>query len=124
MSHPEGSPGPFRPDNQPFVPIALPPELRDFLARTGDFACLAQATSDGTAYVIKTPSLELPNLRGTYPIGVRHELYEHPAAPVIRTVLSLHDRPGAAFKLESFVNVAEPDQWADFATLAEQERLL
>jgi hypothetical protein len=43
---------------------------------------------------------------------------------VIRTVLSLYDRPQHPLKVESFINVAEEDQRRDFAALADQEQLL
>src|SRR4051794_14358283 len=124
MSHPEDQPGRFRPDSEPIIPIALPPELAAFLARAGDFACLTQATDRGTAYVIKAPAAELLTLRGTFPIGLQHELYAHPAAPVIRTVLRLYDRPQHPLKVESYLNIAEPDQRADFAALAAQEEVM
>jgi hypothetical protein len=41
----------------------------------------------------------------TFPIGLRHELYDHPAAPVIRTILSLYDRALHPLKVESGVVV-------------------
>jgi len=124
MAHPENQPGRFRPDSQPIVPITLPPELADFLGRAGDFACLTNATDRGTAFVVKAPAFELAGLRGTFPIGLRHELYSHPSAPVIRTILSLYDRPQHPLRVESFINVAEPDQRADFAALAAQKEFL
>jgi hypothetical protein len=110
--------------SDPLIPVALTPELADFLRRQRGYACLTQATSEGTAYVIKTPSAELATLRGTLPIGLRHELYEHPLAPVIRTVVTIVDQPRAPLHLETFINVAEADQRADFAALANQERLV
>ena len=110
--------------SDPLVPIALTPELADFLRGRQAYACVAQATSEGTAYVIRAPAAELVTLRGRIPIGLRHELYAHPAAPVIRTVLSILDRPRRPLTLETFCNVAEADQRADFAALADQERLM
>jgi len=124
MSHSENQPGRLRPDSEPITPITLPPELADFLGRAGDFACLTNATDHGTAFVIKAPAFELATLRGTFPVGLRHELYAHPSAPVIRTILSLYDRPQHPLKVESYFNVAEADQRADFAALAGQEELL
>lgn len=124
MSHPEEFPGRFRPDTEPIIPIALPPELADFLGRAGDFACLTSATDRGTAFVVKAPAFELATLRGTFPIGLQHQLFEHPAAPVIRTVLSLYDRPLHPLKVESFINIEDTEQRADFAALATQEQLL
>jgi len=110
--------------SDPFIPVELTPELADFLRRQTGFACVTQATSEGTAYVIRAPAADLVTLRGTMPIGLRHELYEHPSAPVIRTVLTIVDRPQHPLTLETFINVAEEDQRADFAALADQERLI
>jgi hypothetical protein len=127
MPTPEDDPR-FRPADRdpsdPLLPIALTPDLAAFLRRQDGYACVTQATSEGTAYVLKTPAVDLATLRGTIPVGLRHELYAHPAAPVIRTVLSLYDRPDAPLRVETFINIAEPDQRADFAALADQEALL
>jgi hypothetical protein len=111
-------------DNDPRIPVALTPELADFLRTQPVYACIAQGTSEGTAFLIKTPARAVATLRGTMPVGIRHELYAHPAAPVIRTVLTIVDRPDAPLTLETFCNVAAPDQRADFAALAEHEDFL
>src|SRR5579885_1660372 len=113
MPNPEDRPGPspFQPDHgEPLFPARLPPDLAAFLREQQDYACLMHATSEGTAYVIKAPSADLATLRGTIPIGLRHELFDHPAAPVIRTLLTIHDRPDQPLRLETFCNVAAPDQ--------------
>lgn len=119
MPSPEQPRGP-----EPLSPLELPPELAEFFRRAPAYACVTHATTDGTAFVITTPSADLATLRGTLPIGLRHELYEHPAAPVVRTVLTIIDQPRRPLRIETFINVAEEDQRADFAALAEQERLL
>jgi hypothetical protein len=108
---------------EPQQPSPLPPDLADFL-RTQEMACLMQATDQGTAFVVKLPNREIASVRGTIPIGLRHELYAHPAAPVIRTVLTLYDQPALPLVLETYTNVAEPDQATDFAGLAAHERVL
>ena len=82
-----------------------------------------QPTTEGTAFVIKLPGREITSVRGTVPIRVRHELYSHPAAPVIRTVLTVYDQPARPLGLETFTNAEQPDQRADFAHLAEQDQL-
>jgi len=97
--------------------------LADFL-RTQDVACLMQATDQGTAFVIKLSSQEIRSVRGTVPVRVRHELYAHPAAPVIRTVLTIFDRPQRPLALETFTNIEQQDQREDFARLADQDRLI
>jgi hypothetical protein len=109
---------------EPLHPIPLPPDLAAFLAQQGPYACLTQATDQGTAYVLKPPAAEIVRARGPVPTNVRHQLFGQHNAPVIRTVLTLYDDPGNPLKFESFINVADPDQRADFASLAEQEQLL
>lgn len=109
---------------EPLFPALLPPDMATFFRRAAPYACVTQATSEGVAYVIKTPSADLVTLRGTIPVGLRHELYEHPSAPVIRTVLTILDRPRSPLQVETFINVAAEDQRADFAALANQERLI
>lgn len=103
--------------------MLLPPDLADFLA-TQPVACLMHETNQGTAHVIKLPSDEIVSVRGRVPILVRHELYAHPQAPVIRTVLTIYDQPERPLALETMTNIAEPDQRADFARLATQDELL
>ena len=100
-----------------------PAELDDFL-RQQRYACVTQATNRGTAYIVKTPDSDVATLTGSLPIWVRHQLYEHPSAPVIRTVIRLYDRPRTPLCLESFINIADKMQRAEFAGLAAQERLL
>jgi len=85
-------------------PLVLPPDLAAFL-RTQRYACLTHAADDGpTVFVAKAPSADLATLRGPIPIELRHELYHHPAAPVIRTLLICHDRIDRPLSLESFTS--------------------
>lgn len=109
--------------SEPIEPIPLPPDLAAFLA-TQPVACLMYETNEGTAHVIKLPAQEIASVRGRVPIQVRHELYAHPQAPVIRTVLTIYDQPEHPLALETMTNVAESDQRADFGRLAGQEELL
>jgi hypothetical protein len=123
MAQPEHEGSPYPTGGEPEQPSPLPPELADFL-RTQDIACLFQATDRGTAFVVKLPSRELTSITGTLPIRLRHELYDHPRAPVIRTVLTMYDRPRNPLALETFTNISDDDQRAEFAALATQEQLL
>ncbi|GAA5154288.1 hypothetical protein GCM10023321_25850 [Pseudonocardia eucalypti] len=82
-----------------------------------------QATDQGTAFVVKLPTPEINNLRGRVPIHFHHELYSHPAAPVIRTVLTVYDQPQQPLALETFTNIEQPDQRADLARLTTQDEL-
>jgi hypothetical protein len=118
----EGEPRRRHP-SEPVVPIPLTPDLAAFLA-TQDVACLMQETTDGTAHVIKLPASEIESLRGRVPIQVRHEVYAHPQAPVIRSVITIYDQPDRPLALETMTNIAEQDQRDDFARLATQRELL
>ena len=113
-------PDPSRPE--PLRPFELPPELADFL-RDKPYACVPQATDRGTVLVVKAPAADIEGLQGPVPILQRHELYAHPAAPVIRSVTTIYDQPERPLRLEAFVNVADAQQRADFAALATQEAL-
>lgn len=106
----------------PLHPIALPPELADFL-QDQDLAALFHAADVGTLLVVKAPSAELATLRGPIPIGLIHELYTHPRSPVIRSLLTFVDQPEAPLKLETFTNPGDPDQRDPFAALAEQDEI-
>lgn len=107
-------------ESHPLYPSALPPELADFL-KGRPFGCVFQATDQGTVLVVKAPAREIRSVRGRVPMEVRHELYQHPAAPVIRTVVQIYDQPARPLTLETFTNVEDEQQRADFAALADQE---
>jgi hypothetical protein len=122
MSHEQ----PFHhsPDNQgPLHPAALPPELADFL-REQQYACVTQATDQGTAFIMKLPGPDIQSVRGTVPIHLRQELYAHPAAPVIRLAFTIYDQPEHPLALETFINIADDDQRANFAALADRQELM
>ena len=91
---------------------------------TQDLACLLWGTDQGSAFVVKLPAREIRSIRGRVPIRVRHELYEHPSAPVIRTVVTISDQPQRPLALESYTNVEDEQQRTEFAALADQARYL
>ena len=66
-------------------PIQLPSDLAAFL-KGQHYAALLHATDLGTVLVVKAPADEIASVRGPVPIATRHELYAHPASPVIRMV--------------------------------------
>jgi hypothetical protein len=109
-------------ERSPLGPNELPPELAEFL-RPKDYACLIQAADQGTVLIVKAPGREIESVRGTVPIQLRHELHRHPAAPVIRMLLTIYDQPGRPLALETFINVADPQQRDDFAALSSQHEL-
>ncbi len=108
---------------EPLEPSPLPAELAEFL-RDKDVACLMQGTDQGTAFVLKLPAQDIESARGRIAIQLRHELYAHPAAPIIRTLLTLYDQPARPFARETFTNIEDEIQRSDFAALADQEALL
>ena len=104
------------------VSSPLPPDLAAFL-QDKQYACVTQATDRGTVFVVKAPTSDIESVRGRVPIRLRHALYEHPAAPVIRTVTTIYDQPERPLALETFINVADEQQCADFAALSQQREL-
>ena len=80
-------------------------------------------TDQGTVLIIKLPSPDLTTISGTMPVELRAELYQHPLAPVIRLVTRIHDRLANPLALETFINVEDPQQRADFAGLSRQDLL-
>jgi hypothetical protein len=112
-------PNRFNPDR----PNQLPPELAAFL-RDQHYAALLHPTDLGTALVVKAPGHEIASVRGRVPIGFNHELYAHPAAPVIRMVTRIYDQPDRSLAFETFVNVGDPDQRADYEALSRQDELV
>ena len=111
------------PERSPYPdPLALPPELAEAI-KGDDYACLTLATSRGTALVAKLPGTEIEGVRGTYPIQMRHELFVHPASPIIRLTATLFDDPDQPFLLETFINVDEDDQCNDYAAFADQDEI-
>jgi len=46
-----------------------------------------------------------------------------PTAPVVRLTLTIQDQPAHPYRLESFLNVTEPDHESVLTQLANQDRL-
>src|SRR5215216_6895249 len=111
-------------DATPDQPSELPPELAEFLRDQPIAALLHGTENQGTVLIVKAPRPEIRSVQGRVPIELRHELYQHPAAPVVRLVTRIYDRPDSSLGLETFINVEDPDQRADYAALAEQDHLL
>jgi hypothetical protein len=106
----------------PERPNQLPPELATFL-RDQHYAALLHATNLGTVLLVKAPRHEISSVRGRVPIGFNHELYDYPASPVIRILTRIYDQPNRPLALETFVNVGDPDQRADYEVLSRQDEL-
>lgn len=106
----------------PSIGLLLPPELVETL-RDVAYACVTEATNLGTVFIIKAPQHEIRRLQGNVPVQLRHELFTQPTAPVIRMTLHIYDDPLAPFAMESFINVADPQQREDYAAFAAQEEI-
>lgn len=109
-------------DSEPLHPTPLPPELRQFL-RDRDYACVTESTGQGTILVLKAPGADILSARGSVPIELRHELYDVPTAPVIRMITTIHDQPDHPLRFESFVNVEDEQQRAEYQALSLQDHL-
>jgi len=84
---------------------------------------LLERTNLGASYIIKAPTHEIERARGRLLIHFMHELHRQPTAPVIRTVLSLIDRPDSSLRLETFSNLDDPDQRANLEALRAQNEV-
>ena len=113
--HPRG-------DNEPFQPSPLPPELVDFL-KDRPYAALFQPSDQGTILVVKAPLEDIRSVVGLVPIQIRHTLYDHRNAPVIRTRIRIYDDPERPLALECFSNISDEQQRADFTALGQQKAL-
>src|SRR5262249_33232199 len=103
-------------------PNALSPQ-RAAVLQDQPSACLTQAADRGTVLVLKAPGHDIESIRGPIPVHLRHELYHHPAAPVIRLLVTLYDQPIRPLAFETFIDVEDPQQRDDFAALALQSEL-
>ena len=104
------------------TPIPLPDPLARFLAQI-PYACLMHNTTVGSCLVVKLPRDEIDAIRGRVPVSVTYELHRHPAGPVIRLVLTIHDHLQYPLLLETFVNPADLDQAEEFADLVGSSEL-
>lgn len=110
-------------DDRPLAAFELPPQLREFL-QDRRHTCVMQSTDTlGTVFLIKAPGADIDSVRGRVPVHLRQELHDHPKAPVIRLVLTIYRQSDHPLPLDTFVNVEDPQQRADYAALAEQEKL-
>jgi hypothetical protein len=108
--------------SNPDQPGALPPDLAAFL-KDHQYAALLQPTDRGAVLLVKAPGPEIERVRGRVPIAIRHELYRHPASPVVRMVTRIYDQPDSSLGLEAFVNVDDEQQRSDYGELARQDEL-
>src|SRR5262245_44688741 len=109
-------------DRPPSRPNELPPALADFL-KGQEYACLLHATDQGSVFVAKARHRDIESLRGNVPVRILHKLYDHPHAPVTRTLIAWYDQPAHPLALECFTNIGDPDQRTDFQDLSARDYL-
>jgi hypothetical protein len=97
----------------------LPPELAASI-EDRPYACVTAPTDRGTVFVLKAPRHEIASVGGQVPMQLRHELYSHARAPVVRMLLTIYDQPYTPLAFESFINVRDSDQLEAYADLARQ----
>lgn len=99
----------------------LPPELREVFERTG-YGCLAVETNIGVVHVCHAADADVEGFANK-PVWSQWQLIQMPTAPLVRLALVILDRPDSSYQLESFLNVAEPDQLQALVQLASQDQL-
>jgi hypothetical protein len=99
----------------------LPEEIREVFERTG-CGCLAAETNVGVVHVCHAADVDIEGFRGK-PVLYQWQLIKMPTAPIIRLEMAILDHPANPYVLESFLNVAQEDQFLILAQLASQDRL-
>jgi hypothetical protein len=105
-----------------FTPIPLPEPLETF-RRPIRYAVMNHATTDGAVLIVKCPRQEIEHMRGHLPIAITWELHRAPWAPVVRLVVTVYDDQPHPFMLETFFNVADPEQLANLRDLIDTDRV-
>ena len=106
--------------DRPLAAFELPGDLATFLAGE-EYAMVTTASDQGTVFVVKASERDIAAMAERVPMRVSHSLHQHDLAPVIRTVVRIYDDPERPLALESFINVEDEQQWAEYASLAEQD---
>src|SRR4051812_31359302 len=104
-------------EQPPLEPNQLPSEMAEFL-KGQEYACLIWGTDQGSVFVAKAPARDIRSLRGNVPVQITHQLYQHPQAPVIRTLIRWYDQPQHPLAMEAFINIDDQQQRSDFLDLA------
>lgn len=100
----------------------LPAQLTRLL-REGFSICLMQATDRGTVFVIQAPTLEIRSLPQQVPICLSYELYRCWTAPVVRTLVKVHDEPKNPLTYDTFINIKDQQQRNAFGALGNQRQV-
>lgn len=112
---------PHRPE-EPYAPLEWAPALGELLLEP-TFACVPEQTTRGAVLMAKAPGAVIDDLPVRVPILLTSQLYQHPAAPVVRLVTAIFDRPRNTLKLESCLNVQDERQRQIREALADQHEL-
>ena len=101
----------------------LPPGLASLL-KNQRTACTIQATDQGVALVVKLPASNIRTLHGPVRFQLRFQVYEHPVAAVILTILTMHRIQAHPVVVETYVNPDDSLQRMDFEALSKQPNLI
>ncbi len=99
----------------------LPQGVRDVFKNTG-YGSLALETDMGVVHVCHAADPDIEGFADKSVIS-RWQLIKMPSAPLVRLTLTILDRPEEPYRFESFLNVAEKDQFDILVRLANQRRL-
>lgn len=103
-------------------PFRLPP-LTDAWLRPLSFAAITVSTEVGTIVLAKAPAADIESCRGSVPIVARYELHVNEYGPVLRLLLVIRDRAEHSLLLETFGNVSDPVQLAEWRDLLSRPEL-
>lgn len=102
----------------------LPINIRQALsAYPGPMAAFIEADNE-TAVIVKADAIDIAGFRGkNVAIAYNYELAMYPEGSAIRLFFQIHDRPGAPFDGESFLNPASEGDLTLLRRLARQDTL-
>ena len=104
------------------MPVILDPELGTLMAQAESGAVLWQdAEEDLTALLVKAADEDVASFRGPTLIQTHWDLWRFPCASVLRLQLIIFDRPNDPYRIETFINVAAPEQLTCLLGLLTQE---
>ena len=86
------------------------------------YACVTEDAGSETVLVVKIPGTRIRSLDSESSIYISHEVFEHEAGPVIRIVTNFR-AVDAPFSMETFVDIADPQQRREYQQLAKQDVL-
>ena len=97
--------------------------LPDFIKDYPGAVVVTGSVNGQTAFIIKADAQLIEGFHGPLPISYRAELGLYPTSAVLRLALGLYDRVDAPCVFDTFFNLTDVEQLADFRRLLEQAEL-